>query len=158
MRPPGITDATGFHQFTGNFVYDADGVLMERHDHRLDAHQQRRHQDSRCPGSFLRSPVFLADLTTSDSSVFWAQSSAADKITGSTQDDVLPGYGGNDTIDGAGGQDIIFEVLGDDELIGGAGDDIILGGDDKDISGRRRATTQSTAKPATTAFWWRWRR
>ena len=107
-----ITDATGFHQFTGNFVYDADGVLI---DGTITGWTRISNGGTEFTLSGFNYPVatFLADLTTSNSSgLLGAIFGGPDKITGSTQDDVLPGYGGNDTINGAGGQDIIFGVSG----------------------------------------------
>ena len=49
-----------------------------------------------------------------------------DKITGSTEGDVLTGLNGRDQIDGSGGDDVILGGMGGDQLTGGAGADTFV--------------------------------
>jgi Ca2+-binding RTX toxin-like protein len=60
-------------------------------------------------------------------------SSEADIIIGYTAAETLDGGAGNDQITGGGGNDAIFGGIGQDTLYGGEGDDQITGGSDNDI-------------------------
>ncbi len=51
-----------------------------------------------------------------------------DRITGTSDDNILDGGAGNDTINGGAGNDTINGGAGVDTINGGAGDDIIIGG------------------------------
>ena len=51
-----------------------------------------------------------------------------DKITGTSNDDVLKGNGGNDVIKGGKGDDTIKGGTGNDKLYGGDGDDVLSSG------------------------------
>lgn len=140
-----VSDSTGFDQFTGNFLYDADGVLIGG---TITGWTRSTGGGTEFTLSGFSYPVttFLADLETGDSAGAMALIfGGPDKMTGSTGGDVLYGYGGADTISGAGGGDVIFagdagdkvdggaiaDVLfgeaGNDTMLGGAGGDIIYG-------------------------------
>ena len=52
----------------------------------------------------------------------------ADRLRGTSHDDVICALGGNDTIDARGGDDTVFGDAGDDRIDGGPGDDTLYGG------------------------------
>jgi Ca2+-binding RTX toxin-like protein len=54
-------------------------------------------------------------------------SAAANRLVGTSGNDVICGYGGGDTIDGRGGHDLIYGGLGNDRITGGAGLDVLYG-------------------------------
>jgi Ca2+-binding RTX toxin-like protein len=56
----------------------------------------------------------------------------ADRLRGTSHDDVICGLGGNDTIDARDGDDTVFGDAGDDRIDGGDGDDTLYGGDGDD--------------------------
>lgn len=66
----------------------------------------------------------------------------ADRLRGSSGDDVMNGLGGNDSMDGNGGADIMYGGAGDDTVYGDRGDDYIDGGsgDDRLIGDRGNDT------------------
>ena len=127
-----ITDATGYHQFTGNFTYDPDGTLSGG---TITGWTRITNGGTEFTLSGLNYPValFLADLATGDNAgLLNSVLGNNDKISGSTAGDVLSGYDGKDTMDGAGGNDVLFGLQGDDSLVGGIGNDILQGGDGND--------------------------
>jgi len=64
--------------------------------------------------------------------------SGADRMRGTTANDVICGLGGNDSISGRRGRDVIDMAAGDDQAIGNKGGDMILGLAGKDlIRGRK---------------------
>ena len=116
-----IADPTGYDQFTGNFTYDANGVLIGG---TITGWTRVTSGGTEFTLSGVNYPValFLADLVTNDSAgLLNAVLGNNDKITGSTQGDILSGYGGKDTINGAGGNDAIYGLQGDDSLLGKGG-------------------------------------
>jgi len=56
----------------------------------------------------------------------------ADRLHGTSHDDVICALGGNDTIDARDGDDTVFGDAGDDRIDGGDGDDTLYGGDGDD--------------------------
>jgi hypothetical protein len=62
----------------------------------------------------------------------------ADRLVGTSGNDVFYGYGGNDSIDGRGGRDVIYAGPGMDLITGGTGSDRLYGGGGADrlIGGR----------------------
>ena len=137
-----VSDSTGFDQFTGNFIYDSDGVLIGG---TITGWTRSTGGGTEFTLSGFSYPVttFLADLETGDSAGAMALIfGGPDKMTGSTGGDVLYGYAGADTISGAGGADVIFAGIGNDKVDGGAvgdvlfgdkGDDLLLGGAGVDV-------------------------
>jgi len=57
----------------------------------------------------------------------------ADRMRGTTANDVICGLGGNDSISGRRGRDVIDTAAGDDQAIGNKGGDMILGLAGKDL-------------------------
>jgi len=57
----------------------------------------------------------------------------ADRITGSSVQDIQMGLGGNDRLSGGGGDDQLMGGEGRDSLIGGAGSDMLDGGAGRDV-------------------------
>ena len=52
--------------------------------------------------------------------------SGNDKITGTSEDDVLDGGRGNDLINGGAGSDVLYGGLGNDQITGGSGSDVFV--------------------------------
>ena len=57
----------------------------------------------------------------------------ADRMRGTTANDVICGLGGNDSISGRRGRDVIDAADGNDKIIGNKGGDFILGGSGNDV-------------------------
>jgi RTX calcium-binding nonapeptide repeat (4 copies) len=64
--------------------------------------------------------------------------SGADRMRGTTANDVICGLGGNDSISGRRGRDVIDTAAGDDEAIGNKAGDMILGLAGKDLVRARK--------------------
>jgi RTX calcium-binding nonapeptide repeat (4 copies) len=64
--------------------------------------------------------------------------SGADRMRGTTANDVICGLGGNDSISGRRGRDVIDTAAGDDQAIGNKGGDMILGLAGKDLVRARK--------------------
>jgi len=71
--------------------------------------------------------LFSSTPSDDDSGLVIDGTSAADRLSGGTKDDVLKGYGGNDKLFGNGGNDRLLGGSGDDTLKGGAGKDTLFG-------------------------------
>ena len=63
---------------------------------------------------------------------YYAGTSGADTLTGTSANDVLTGQGGADTLYGRGGNDVLQGGTGNDRLYGGLGRDSLLGGPGND--------------------------
>lgn len=63
-----------------------------------------------------------------DSSIIMGDGEA-NRLTGSSRDDVLVAGGGNDWVSAGDGDDVLYGNLGNDTLIGGAGLNIMVGGE-----------------------------
>src|SRR5262245_13441954 len=145
-----ITSGTTFDEFTGTFVYDADGHLVGgtitgwRHSTASDGFT--------VSGLSIDVADFLTQLDTNDTAGFLGAvfggadtmtGSALgddivafggdDKVSGMAGDDILDGGSGNDTLDGGAGADVIDGGADNDSLLGGAGDDLLQGGAGDDI-------------------------
>lgn len=59
--------------------------------------------------------------------------SAAEQLTGSSEDDTIQGLAGNDTLNGRRGNDRLLGQAGNDSLTGSAGADTLIGGGGNDI-------------------------
>ncbi|HEX6093217.1 MAG TPA: calcium-binding protein, partial [Dongiaceae bacterium] len=122
-----VSDSTGFDQFTGNFVYNAEGVLIGG---TITGWSRSTNGGTEFTLTGFSYPVatFLTDLQTEDSAGFLALLfGGPDKMTGSTGGDVLFSYAGNDTVNGGGGGDVIFAGEGNDKVDGGADVDVLFG-------------------------------
>src|SRR5262245_235776 len=126
-----ITNGTTFDEFTGTFVYDADGHLISgtitgwRHSTAVDGFT--------VSGLSIDVADFLTLLDTNDTAGFLsAVFDDADTMTGSALGDNISTYGGDDQVNGKGGDDSLVGSAGKDTLDGGAGADVIEGGDDND--------------------------
>ena len=64
--------------------------------------------------------------------------SGADRMRGTTANDVICGLGGNDSISGRRGRDVIDTAAGDDQAIGNKSGDMILGLGGKDLVRARK--------------------
>jgi hypothetical protein len=64
--------------------------------------------------------------------------SGADRMRGTTANDVLCGLGGNDSISGRRGRDVIDTAAGNDKAIGNKGGDMILGLSGNDVVRARK--------------------
>ncbi len=132
-----VSDGTGFDQFTGNFIYDFDGVLIGG---TITGWTRTTNGGTEFTLSGFSYPVatFRTDLETADNAGALALLfGGPDKMTGSTSGDALFTYGGNDTVSSGGGGDIVYAGNGNDLLDGGAEGDILHGeaGNDTVIGG-----------------------
>ncbi len=122
-----LTRGASFDQFTGNFIYDSSGNLV---DGTITgwARVTGGGLEFKAAGLSLPVTAFLAFLATDDTPGFLnAVFGSADKMTGSAAGDDLRGGNGDDTIAGSGGNDAISGGGGNDSLLGGAGGDVLFG-------------------------------
>lgn len=76
---------------------------------------------------------YAGGVASMDAPAPWEGTDGADRMNGSSRDDVINGGKGDDQISGNSGDDVLSGGAGDDVIDGGPGDDVIDGGEGDDI-------------------------
>ena len=115
---------------TGNDIYVVDNAGdVVNEESNTDTNDELR------SAALLLGSVAGIEHYTYSGSAAWnfTGTSAGNKVSGGTGNDILNGAVGNDTLSGNGGNDTLIGGIGDDWLDGGTGNDAMKGGAGNDI-------------------------
>ncbi|HET8756191.1 MAG TPA: glucoamylase family protein [Solirubrobacteraceae bacterium] len=108
------------------------GMIMAALGNALGHDALRRAFATRDVERSLRPVIGVEEFGSSPRPCTITGTAGADRLRGTSHDDVICGLGGNDRIDARGGDDTVFGDAGDDRIDGGDGDDTLYGGDGDD--------------------------
>ena len=105
-------------------------------------------------GAALATPLRSGGRLTTVPPAYYAGTSHAETLSGSSANDVILGRGGNDVLYGRGGNDVVRGGTGNDRLYGGPGRDVLAGevGNDR-LYARDRARDTVNGGPGFDEAW-----